>query len=137
MKKLLALLLALVLVFSLVGCKKDDDVSNEDPVYTEDCEIGEGKNTYYLHVVADDMDITLTVSTDETNLGKSLRETKIVKGDETDYGLYIKKVNGVRADYEKDGAYWAFYIDGEVSMTGVDGVEIVEGETYELIYTPA
>ena len=29
-----------------------------------------------------------------------------LEGSESDYGLYIEKVNGLEADYNKDGAYW-------------------------------
>ena len=137
MKRFLALLLVLLLTFSLAACGKDDESTDNTNVYTEDSEIGQGDKTYYLHIVADDMDITLTVHTNEKNLGKSLRETGVVDGEESEHGLYIKTVNGVRADFAKDNAYWAFNIDGEMSMVGVDAVDIVDGETYELVYTPA
>ena len=30
-----------------------------------------------------------------------------------------------------DGTYWAFYINDEMSMKGVDQTEIVAGKTYE------
>ena len=137
MKRLLALLLVLLLAFSLAACGKDDDSDTATTVYTEDSEIGQGDTTYYLRIVADDMDITLTVHTGEKNLGKSLREIGVVAGEESEYGLYIKTVNGVRADFAKDNAYWTFLIDGEMSMAGVDDVDIEEGKTYELAYTPA
>ena len=55
-----------------------------------------------------------------------------IAGDETEYGLYVKEVNGFVADYDTDGTYWAFYIDGEYAMTGVDQTEITEGSTYTL-----
>ena len=34
------------------------------------------------------------------------------------------------ADYDKDGVYWAFYIDGEYAMTGVDATNITDGAQY-------
>ena len=40
------------------------------------------------------------------------------------------KVNGIVADYETDGTYWAFYIGDEYGMTGVDMTEIEAGATY-------
>lgn len=134
MKKIVLLALSVLLVFSLVSCKKEE-FPEEDLIYTEGCDLGEGDTTYYLRVTAEDLDITFTVHTDETVLGRSLRKTGIVSGDESTYGLYIKVVNGVRADYEKDGAYWGVKIDGEDSMVGVDDIEIEEGKTYELAYT--
>ena len=137
MKRFLALLLVLLLAFSLAACSKDDDSDVNTTVYTEDSEVGQGEKTYYLRIVAEDMDITLTVHTNETKLGKSLRQIDIVAGEESEYGLYIQTVNGVRADYDKDKAYWAIKVDGEMSMVGVDDVDIEEGKTYELAYTPA
>ena len=59
----------------------------------------------------------------------------LIDGDESEYGLYVKKVNGITADYEKDKSYWAFYKDGEYMQTGVDSTEIADGEHYELVYT--
>ena len=35
-------------------------------------------------------------------------------------------------DYDTDGMYWAFYIDGEYAMTGVDGENIDSAKVYEL-----
>ena len=135
MKKILILLLAVLLAFSLVSCKKEENIDESELIYTEGCDLGEGDTTYYLRFKTDKYDITFTVHTNETNLGQSLRKTGIVEGDEEEYGLYIKKVNGVRADYNEDKAYWGLYIDGEAAMSGVDGITIAEGETYELVYT--
>ena len=52
--------------------------------------------------------------------------------EDSEYGLYIKTVNGITYDYETDGKYWAFYISDEYSMTGIDLTDIVSGETYVL-----
>jgi hypothetical protein len=135
MKKILVLILVAVMLFSLVSCKKEEDIDESDLIYTEGCEIGEGDTTYYLRFKTEEYDITFTIRTNETNLGRALRQTDIVKGDETEYGLYIKEVNGVRADYDKDQAYWALYIDGEASFYGVDSVDLENGKPYELVYT--
>ncbi len=135
MKKILILLLAVLLAFSLVSCKKEENIDESELIYTEGCDLGEGDTTYYLRFKTEKYDITFTVHTNETNLGQSLRKTGIVEGDEEEYGLYIKKVNGVRADCNEDKAYWGLYIDGEAAMSGVDGITIAEGETYELVYT--
>ena len=45
----------------------------------------------------------------------------------------MKTVNGITADYETDGTYWAFYIDGEYAMTGVDATEINEEAVYTFV----
>ena len=41
-------------------------------------------------------------------------------------------VNGITADYNVDGTYWAFYIDGEYAMTGVDVTDITAGSAYAM-----
>ena len=61
-------------------------------------------------------------------------ENKLIAGDEGAYGLYVKVVNGLRADYDKDQVFWAFYIGGKSSMSGVDMTDIVDGEKYTLAY---
>ena len=50
--------------------------------------------------------------------------------DGAEIGEGSKTVNGMTADYAKDGVYWAFYIDGEYAMTGVDATNITDGAQY-------
>ncbi len=40
--------------------------------------------------------------------------------DGAEIGEGSKTVNGMTADYDKDGVYWAFYINGVYAMTGID-----------------
>lgn len=98
--------------------------------------MGEGATSFYLTVK--DVDDTVTkfqINTDATTVGDALLELELIAGDESDYGLYVKEVNGIVADYDADQTYWAFYIDGEYAMTGVDATEIVADTTYELVKT--
>lgn len=95
--------------------------------------IGEGETSFTLVVTdKDGSDITVTVLTDKTTVGEALLELGVIAGEESEYGLYVKTVNGTTLDYATDGMYWAFYIDGEYAMTGVDSTEIVAGSTYAL-----
>ena len=63
-------------------------------------------------------------------MGDALTELGLIAGEESDYGLYVKTVNGVTLDYDADGAYWAFYVNGEYAQTGVDATTITEGDAY-------
>ncbi len=103
--------------------------------YTEDTEVGEGAVTVKVKVVAGEKTITITVHTDKDNLGDALVENDLVSGDESEYGLYIKTVNGILADYDKDQSWWAISKDGEMLSTGADSTPIADGENYELTYT--
>ena len=56
------------------------------------------------------------------------------EGSSGDYGLYIISVNGITADFEKDGAYWAIYVNGEYGMYGADQQPVNDGDTYSFTY---
>ena len=71
-----------------------------------------------------------SVSTDKTTVGEALLELGLISGDMGDYGIYVKTVDGVTADYDTNGTYWAFYVDGAYAMSGVDTTEIEEGKIY-------
>ena len=133
MKKTLLMLLAILCLFS--ACQSN--ITNyETAVYNADTELGEGSKTVVVKVTDDKNNtVTFTFHTDAEFLGDVLIEHKIIAGEEAEYGMYIKAVNGVRADYDKDKAYWGFYKDGEYMMSGVDTTKFSDGETYELVYT--
>lgn len=142
---LLCLVLTVSMAFGLAGCTKDDaqtgagsqqsatqSVDDMDkPVELYAGVIGEG-NTQFKFIVADadGIETEFEVHTDQTTVGAALLENGLIAGDQGDFGLYVKEVNGIVADYDKDQTYWAFYIDGEYAVTGVDITDIVEGATY-------
>lgn len=78
---------------------------------------------------------TFTISTDADNLGDALVNEGLVQGEESEYGLYIKTVNGITADYDTDGSYWALYKGGEYLTTGADSTPISNGDSFEIVYT--
>ena len=92
---------------------------------------GEGATVFYFNVVDGDGNETkFEIHTDKTMVGEALLELGLIEGDMGDYGLYVKKVNGITAEYEVDGTYWAFYEGDDYAMTGVDLTEIKAGATY-------
>ena len=56
------------------------------------------------------------------------------EGSEGQYGLFINTVNGLTADYDKDHAYWAIYVDGEYAQNGADTQPVNDGDKFELKY---
>lgn len=133
MKKILSLLLCFVLVLSLAACGTSDSQQEFTPV-TDGETIGEGAKTFPLEITDKDGNtVHVTVNTDEETVGAALVALNLVEGEDSDFGLYVKTVNGITADYDVDGTYWAFYINGEYAMTGVDQTPIVDGETYTLM----
>ena len=138
MKKNLTITLSLVLVLMLclASCNTiDAEGLWEEATYRKDMTFGKGETTVQLEVKVEDQSVTFTVNTDKDTLGEALLEHGLIEGEEGAYGLYVKKVNGIRADYELDGAYWGLYKNGEMCMTGVDSTEIANGEHYEFVYS--
>lgn len=129
----LSLLLALFLALSLVACNTVDKAGRwEDATYRRDKEFGDGAKTVAVEVMVEEQMVTFTIHTDKDTVGEALLEHDLIAGEEGAYGLYVKKVNGITADYDVDQSYWAFYIDGEFAMTGVDTTQIEEGKIYRL-----
>lgn len=95
---------------------------------------GQGSISFPLEVTGSDgKKIAVTILTDKTIVGEALQELDILAGEEGPYGLYVKTVNGETLDYDTDGMYWAFYMDGAYAMTGVDQTKIEPGVTYALV----
>lgn len=132
-----SILLSVLLLLCVVSCGKNVDATDlwENATYRKDTALGEGAKTVMVEVKAGEESVTFTIKTDKTILGDVLLEHGLIAGDMGDYGLYIKVVNGITADYDVDQSYWGFYKNGEYMMTGVDGTEIADGEHYELVYS--
>ena len=129
-----AIALTILMLFSACTTNK---VSPEgrwaDATYLNDTEFGEGSKTVVVTVKAGESEISFTIHSDKTYLSEALLEHKLIEGDESEFGLYVKKVNGILADYDVDKTYWGFYKNGEMMMVGVSSAEFADGEHYELV----
>ncbi len=93
--------------------------------------LGEGATKFTFTVTdTEGKETAYQINTDKKTVGEALMELKLIAGEESEYGLFVKMVDGITVDYDKDGKYWAFYVDGEYAMAGVDVTEITEGATY-------
>ena len=138
-KTKLSCILCTVLIVAMAlfttACSDDTNanaVSMETAVImTEGAVLGEGATAFHFTVVdKDGKEITCEIHTDKTTVGDALLELGLIAGDEGPYGLYVKTVNGLTVDYDKDGKYWSFYVNGEYGSAGVDTTEIVAGASY-------
>ena len=135
--RLVACLCLLALVLSVTvacGNAATEDVW-KNAVCTSDTECGNGEKTLTVRVEASDRAVTFTVHTDGKTVGDALLSCGLIDGDEGPYGLYVKTVNGITADYDVNGTYWGFFIGNDMAPAGVDMTEIEEGITYRLVYT--
>ncbi len=131
---LICLLLVTVMLFAACNTNKVDAEGRwADAVYLNDTEFGEGSKTVKVTVKAGDDEVTFTIHSDERYLGDALLEHGLIDGDKGEFGIYIKKVNGILADYDIDKTYWGFYKSGEMMMVGVSGAEFADGDSYELV----
>lgn len=128
-KTLTSLLLLLTLLFSLGACQTPVDPWAE-AIYTQDTALGQGSTVFTFEVVCGENKVTFTVSTDEQMLGDALQAVNLIEGEEGPYGLYVKRVNGVLADYDVDAHYWALYVGGVAAMVGADSTPVTAGQTY-------
>ena len=137
LQKVLSFLLCIVLIAAMalgtIGCS---DTTANDTVSTVDTMengkvYGEGSTEFTFTVVdTEGKEVQATIRTDKTTVGEALLDLGLIAGEDGEYGLYVKTVNGTTLDYDKDGKYWAFYIDGEYAMTVVDSTEITAGSVY-------
>lgn len=119
---------------SVVSTEEEPVVSEEENVPSEE-EVVSDENTakYAFTFIAVDKEGNETkfdIKTDKETVGEALVDEGLVEGDESAYGLYVTKVNGIEAKWEVDQTYWAFYINGEYATTGVDSTNVEDGATY-------
>lgn len=99
-------------------------------------ETSQGAKTFTVEVVhADGNAKTFTYHTDEEYLGAVLLAEGLVEGEDGAYGLYILAVDGERAVYEEDSAYWSLEVNGEYAMQGADQTPVNDGDAFRLVYT--
>lgn len=150
-KSIVALILCMVLIAATAliatGCQEQKETPDTTDAQTTaadttvgdttdaECDgktvLGEGEKQFTFTVVdKDGNEASFIINTDKKTVGEALLEHKLIEGDEGDFGLYVKKVNGIEAVYEKDKTYWAFYVNGEYAMSGVDMTDVEEGASY-------
>ena len=162
MKKLLAMAMALALALTAAACAKPaptekptdapvtqaptekptekptealteapTEPSKEEAIPAKQ-EIGQGAKTFTMKVTdAEQKEYELLIHTDKETVGEALSEYELA--DISDG--FLTAILGMEASWEKDKAYWAFYINGDFAMTGVNDTDIEDGGNYALVYT--
>ena len=135
MKKIIALMMALLMVFSLAACGGNGTTTAQGSGSSSDVTVmGEGKTSFNFTVPdLEGNEPKFEIHTDEKTVGAALLGVGLIAGEDSDFGLYVTTVNGVTLDWDKDGKYWAFYVNGEYATTGVDSTDVTAGETYSFV----
>lgn len=151
-KRFLSVMLIVAMALSMIACNGtsngevpekcgtvEESVIGADSVETTETAdvaeqavvLGEGNRVFMFTVVDGEGNESLfEIHTEKEIVGEALTELGLIEGEESEYGLFVKTVNGITADYETDGTYWAFYVNGSYAMSGVDTTVITEGEAY-------
>lgn len=137
MKKTISLLLLTLLMLIMCACGSNDKPVENNVLYPEASqsviELGSGNKQFnFTAVDGNNTEYKFIINTDKTYVGEALDELNLLEGNEGDFGLYVNKVNGIYAQYEVTGTYWAFYIDGAYASVGIDMAEITENTAYEM-----
>ena len=121
------ILAALIAVFALVYCK-----FSEKPVA--------GAKAITIEVTDnEDNSTTYEVNTDAEYLRQAMDEADglTYSGSESEYGMMVDTINGIVADYNENGAYWAFYVNGEYCNYGIDSQPVEDGDDFSIVYESA
>ena len=132
--RILSLILCMVLLaamtLSAAGCGGKEPASTG--TFNDGDVLGKGAASFTFTVTnKDGNSSSCTVKTDKTIVGDALTELGLIAGENGPYGLYIKTINGITADYDVDQTYWAFYINGEYATSGADTTPVTDGAVYE------
>lgn len=93
-----------------------------------------GSKTITVDIVTADGTTTKTITTDAEFLRGALEQEKLIAGDESQYGLFVKTVNGVTIN-EANQEWWCFTKGGEALFSGVDTTPIADGDKFEITLT--
>lgn len=130
----LVLVAAMVLMFAACGQKQVE----EKPEVSQDQQEIVEKSFKFQVTDLDGTKKEFEVKYDEEKtVGEALTNEGLISGEEGQYGLMVDTVDGQKYDYNKDGAYWAFYVNGAYANSGVDTTPIKDGEMYSFVATKA
>jgi len=145
-KTIVLLSAILILLSAACGTPATDEPEQQQAAHVDEAstlensiavaqEIGEGTKSFRFEVTDGEGNINVwNIQTNAATLGEALDEHGFLERDDT--GM-VSHVNGLRADFFEDGAYWALFIGDDWAMEGVDTLVIEEGATYAFVYTPA
>ena len=142
--RILALLLGLLLLLSLAACTPEEqppvtppagEDAPLDPIwdkatYKHDSILGNGGKAVLVDVEAKGHTISIMLQTNEETLGQALYELKLINDPS-----FFDTLNGMKADWNADQAYWAFYQGDSYMSVGVNETVIEGGEHYRFVYT--
>ena len=137
--KISSIVISLALIAAMALCMTSCGKEEPAPAATSQSGakvVGEGATQFKFSVTYEDGKTDdFTVNTDQAMLGDALLDVGLISGSESEYGLMVDTVNGVKLVWETDNAYWALYIGEEYAQTGVSSTPVTAGGEYSFRYT--
>lgn len=130
LRKSIALIAAAITVlslFALSACSSTAPENNDSSSIS-----AVQKNVDFKIIFEDGSEKTVELKTEKDTLAQALVEANIIEYSAD--GLYTT-IDGVTADFNKDGAWWCITKGGEMLNYGLNDLKIADGETYEATYT--
>lgn len=115
---LLCVLLIAVIAITAFGCNSTNNDSEKPKTFK---------------FVVEDFDSEkkeFTVTSSRKYVGDALTDENLIVCENGTFGVYVKSVTGIEHEFNNDGTYWAFYINGEYAMTYPDKTVIEDGSEY-------
>lgn len=73
--------------------------------------------------------------TEREYLGELLQAEGLIQGEDSEFGLFVKTVDGESVDFDRDQSWWKLTCNGTDAETGADSVVLRDGDVYEWTYT--
>ncbi|MBR3770237.1 MAG: DUF4430 domain-containing protein [Lachnospiraceae bacterium] len=126
-------ILTVVLVLAIVGL-----MTLAHGTFSEKAVKG-GKNIS-VEVIGNEKEaVRYELSTNQEYLLGALQEIEELEMESEDgpYGPMLLSINGEFAEFNTNGAYWAFYVNDGYCNYGVAEQPVEDGDAFQIVYTPA
>ena len=100
----------------------------------------EGSKSISVEVIGNEKEpVKYELSTNQEYLLGALQEIEELEMESEDgpYGPMLLTVNGEFAEFNTNGAYWAFYVNDGYCNYGVAEQPVEDGDAFQIVYTPA
>ncbi len=131
-KKLVVGLISVLMVVMLLFTAGCGEAQNNSSVVSNVAD--ELKTISVTVVYADESEKVFDIETDAEFLGEAMLEEKLITEEEYESGFYTE-IDGVKADYNADKAWWCITKNGEMTTVGMNEQPIADGENFEITYT--
>ena len=126
-KKVLGIVGLVVLVAALLGVYsifREKTVAGSKEITIEVINSAEESTVYEL-------------KTDAEYLQQAMEEAEGLEFayDDGPYGATVHTVNGETVNFDTDGAYWGFNVNGEYCNYGISEQPVEDGDAFQVVYT--